>query len=362
MSFRELGIPASDATVSVKVFNVIHDTRTVKAPAGAFMQPVLAGRENFHAPVFAFLIEHAATGRRVMFDLGVRKDPENGAPRIAEMFKAGWAMPVERDIAEQLVDDGVDLGSISAAIWSHSHFDHTGDISKFPPSTELVFGSSTVLETHLINPNSTLLESDFAGRKLVPLNFEESSLEIGGFKARDFFEDGSFYVLDVPGHLAGHVCALARVTPGSFVLLGGDACHHAGMLRPTAKLHRHFPCPGELLAATRLSVSAVDFPPPDAAGQFDLAARTAPMLDVVENGAYEDRPTARTSIAKLGDFDANKDVFVLLAHDESLVETLGPFPVFLNDWQAKGRKDQIIWAFLDEANLAFRFNAKAEQA
>jgi hypothetical protein len=46
-----------------------------------------------------------------------------------------------------------------------------------------------------------------SGRKLAPLNFEESSLEIGGFKARDFFEDGSFYVLDVPGVSTHSICA-----------------------------------------------------------------------------------------------------------------------------------------------------------
>ncbi|KAJ7692333.1 beta-lactamase-like protein [Mycena olivaceomarginata] len=359
MSFRELGIPASDVTVSVKAFNVVSDARAVSIPAAMFMQPVLAGHEAYRAPVFAFLVEHAATGRRVMFDLGVRKDPENAAPRIAEMFKAGWAMPVERDIVEQLGDEGVDLGSIDSVIWSHTHFDHTGDLSKFPAATRLVFGPSTVLESHAVNPNSSLIESDFAGRKLAPLNFEESPLEIGGFKAHDFFEDGSFYVLDVPGHLSGHVAALARVTPTTFVFLGGDSCHHAGMLRPTSALHRHFPCPGELLASTRRSVSPTAFPPPDAAGQFDLAAHTTPLLNLVENGAYEDPPTARKSITKMGDFDANKDVFVFLAHDESLVDTVGPFPVLVNEWQAKGWKERSTWAFLDERNLAFRFNVKA---
>ncbi|KAJ7253335.1 beta-lactamase-like protein [Mycena haematopus] len=335
--------------------------RDVSVPAGAMMQPVLAGYEDFHAPVFAFLVEHAATGRRIMFDLGPRKDQENTVPAIAEILKAGqYAMVVDRDITEQLVDYGVDLQSISAAIWSHAHFDHIGDISKFPASTELVFGSSTNMVSYVVDPKSQLVESDLDGRKLAPLNFDESPLEIGGFKAHDFFADGSFYVLNVPGHLAGHICALARVTPTSFVFLGGDGCHHPGMLRPTAELHHHIPCPGELIAATRRSVSATHFPPPDAAGEFDLAARMVPMLDVAEDGIYDDKPTARSSIAKMGGFDANRDVFVVLAHDESLPDALGPFPVSLNAWQAKGWKDRFTWAFLDEANPAFRFNVKSD--
>jgi hypothetical protein len=116
MSFRELGIPASNATVSIKAFDVAPDPRTFALPAGIVMQPVLPGHELFHAPVFAFLVEHTTTGRRVMFDLGVRKDPENAAPRIVEMLKGG-ATVVDRDITEQLADDGVDLGSISGVIW-----------------------------------------------------------------------------------------------------------------------------------------------------------------------------------------------------------------------------------------------------
>jgi hypothetical protein len=42
-----------------------------------------------------------------------------------------------------------------------------GDLSKFPAATELVFGPLTALESHAVNPNSTLIESDFA---LVPFH------------------------------------------------------------------------------------------------------------------------------------------------------------------------------------------------
>ncbi|KAJ6512252.1 hypothetical protein C8R47DRAFT_1094304 [Mycena vitilis] len=357
MTFQDLGIPDSEATVSVKAFDVVTSPRAVSVPAKGFMNPVLPGHEALHAPVLAFLIEHSVTGRRVMFDLGVRKDKENAAPAVVQLFEAGvGAMPVDRDITEQLVNNGVDLNSISAVIWSHTHFDHTGDMSKFPSSTDLAFGQSTVLATYAEDPKSTLLESDLAGRNLVRLNFDETPLHIAGFKAFDYFGDGSLYVLDVPGHLMGHVAALARVTPTSFVFLGGDACHHAGMLRPTGKLHHHIPCPGELLAATRRSVSVMHFPTTNTEGEFDLPARTTPMFDVAENGAYEDPPTARVSIAKMSDFDANNDVFVMLAHDESLVDVVGPFPVVVNAWQEKGWKDRVTWAFLDEANPAFRFN------
>ncbi|KAJ7109709.1 beta-lactamase-like protein [Mycena crocata] len=359
-TFHALGVPASSATVSVRAFNISDDARKVVVPAGSFFQPIPAGNEIFGCPIFAFLVEHPGSGRKLMFDLGVRKDLENAAPRVAESVKAGHVvMPVSKDIVEQLAADGVDLASIGTVIWSHAHFDHVGDMSKFPPSTELVFGPDMIRDSYAVNPASSLLDSDLAGHNLVPVDFGTSPFKIGGFRANDFFGDGSFYVLDVPGHLAGHVCALARVTPDSFVFLGGDACHHAGMLRPTAALHRHVPCPGGLITAARTSISPTHFPPPDAEGRFDLAARATPLLDVAENGFYVDPPTARASIAALGAFDANADVFVALAHDETLVDTVGPFPANLNEWKAKGWKTSVTWAFVDEKNGAFRFAEKA---
>lgn len=91
------------------------------------------------------------------------------------------------------------------------------------------------------------------------LDFENEDrwkvVSIGPSKAIDYFEDGSFYLLDAPGHAIGHICALARVTsslgviaPGkqheedSFVLLAGDAVHHVGELRPSPLL----PLPAEI--------------------------------------------------------------------------------------------------------------------
>ncbi|KAJ7910629.1 beta-lactamase-like protein [Mycena leptocephala] len=361
MSFHDLNIPASSSTVTVKIFDVIEDKQKIIAAAANFLTPVAPGYENLACPIFAFLVENTSTKQRVMFDLGARKDLENAAPSVAAAFKAGqMAIPISKDIVEQLAEDGVELESISAVIWSHTHVDHTGDMSKFPSSTDLMFGKDTVTETHASNPRSTLLASDLAGRKLVPLDFDAKTPPvIGGFKALDFFGDGSFYILDVPGHQSGHVCALARVTPTSFVFLGADTCHHPGVFRPTSKLHKHIPCPGELLAATRFSVSHshIHKPGPEFKGaEFDLSSRTTPLLSIAEKGYFEDPPTSNESIRKMGDFDVNADVFVILAHDESLESVIGRLPVSLDQWQVNGWKKEAIWAFVDEKNPAFRFN------
>lgn len=117
-------------------------------------------------------------------------------------------------------------------------------MSPFPPSTSITVGAGFTkagfLPGYPENSTSPVLASDFESRELIKVNFE-NGLEIGGFKAHDYFGDGSLHLLDSPGHCAGHISALARTTPASaeggtsFVFLGGDICHFAGDFRPSSQ-------------------------------------------------------------------------------------------------------------------------------
>lgn len=44
-------------------------------------------------------------------------------------------------------------------------------------------------------------------------------------RALDYFGDGSFWIMQAPGHMAGNMCAAARLRGGEWVLLGSDCCH-----------------------------------------------------------------------------------------------------------------------------------------
>ncbi|KAK0207447.1 hypothetical protein IW262DRAFT_537802 [Armillaria fumosa] len=76
----------------------------------------------------------------------------------------------------------------------------------------------------------------------------------------DCFGDGSFYVPDTPDHRPGHISGLARLTPTTFVLLGGDCCHHVGDVRPTLLHHSICPCPLSLLQSATQSLCKFRFP------------------------------------------------------------------------------------------------------
>jgi hypothetical protein len=71
----------------------------------------------------------------------------------------------------------------------------------FPSNVDLIVGPG-IKEAYIPGwpkREVPLQESDFAGRNVREMSFEESKLKIDEFRALDYFGDGSFYLLDAPG-------------------------------------------------------------------------------------------------------------------------------------------------------------------
>lgn len=180
---------------------------------------------------------------------------------------------------------------------------------------------------------------------------ESKGLKIGRFSAFDYFGDGSFYLLDAPGHAVGHLCGLVRTTTASstqekdtFIFLGADSCHHGAMMRPT----EYLPIPLEISPnPLQLGFST---PCPGAIFEQFQASRgrsnTEPLWDIVENGAYADPASAKATLEKLQEADASDDILVVIAHDDSILDIVDFYPKGANDWKAKGWGEKSRWAFV----------------
>jgi glyoxylase-like metal-dependent hydrolase (beta-lactamase superfamily II) len=162
----------------------------------------------------------------------------------------------------------------SLQLFQHLHFDHTGNFGKDGfDKAELWIGPSACTSArpgYPVDDNGPVFSSDLPkdkSKKIVEFKLPSNMLEekrrmkiedalkngyyegidwrepVGGWfgvgafeRAFDLFNDGSAYLIDAPGHTAGHQMLLLRVkinqigAPDDFVLLSGDCFHHPAML------------------------------------------------------------------------------------------------------------------------------------
>ncbi|KAK7883766.1 hypothetical protein LTR67_010928 [Exophiala xenobiotica] len=345
---------------SAKV-QIIDSKSNLEAPLEPFMVPAIAGHDTLKAPSHSFLIEQVSSRRKVLFDLAVRVDPENYAPAVVKIIsQPGWETKAEKSVATILQENGVDVagGAIEAIIWSHWHYDHIGNPATFPGSTSLIVGpgvSEALLPAYPSNPESPLLESDFAGRDLIVMDFDKRpTVQLGRFRAIDFFGDGSFYLLDSPGHAIGHMCGLARVTStqegdheDTFVFMGADTAHHGGEFRPT----EYLPLPESIAPSPYVAKYANVCPGHIFEAVHPTKKGTEPYY--LANAPFSHNlAQAQEMCTHMEEFDAADNVFVIIAHDASILDERVGIEWFprgdLRTWKARDCAKKARWGFLQD--------------
>ncbi|KAF8140832.1 hypothetical protein K438DRAFT_1995661 [Mycena galopus ATCC 62051] len=312
-----------------------------------------------------------------MFNLGIRKDPQNTPPSISFPFESRFAQ-VEpyQDITVLLQNGGINLTSIDVVIWSHAHFDHVGDMSLFPNTTEIIIGPATNASIYPADPDASLQASDFAGHVVTKFNFANVTLVFSGMKVVDNFGDGSLYLLDTPGvnimmllKIRILIKYLALAWPYDW-----PRPRHTHLLRgpgqrylpprwtssPASRLPKGLPLPAHLLEESKSAVSTDYFWSHDSTlGSFDLTSRVAQLLslpDLPNVSFCADPVTAGVTLEKAATFDADPDFFIVTAHDISLRSSIPYFPAYINSWHASGLKDASVWNFIDQTNPTFVFS------
>lgn len=214
--------------------------------------------------------------------------------------------------------------------------------------------SSTLELTQIVVRGRTVREICFQGPEIG---------RIGKFPAFDYFQDGSLYLLDSPGHCVAHICALVRTTtnPDTFVFLGGDAAHHCGEVRPSAYL----PMPESITSLT-----------PTTHLEHHLTSATTSKGPICPGSWFEDLQISRnrdpsgplwqpafgynieevlTTIESMQEYDGDENIFVILAHDSCLRSPDVPFfPEQVNDWKQRGLGQKLTWVWTKEILAAIK--------
>ncbi|KAL4794080.1 hypothetical protein BDV19DRAFT_390590 [Aspergillus venezuelensis] len=117
---------------------------------------------------FLYNIPNSA-GRKVLFDFALSKDWENLTPKALHEIQAdGIKIEIERVVVDVLVDvlreGGIDGEEIEAVVFSRHHWDHIGDMSRLPQSTDIIVGpelKEAFLPGYPANPECPVLQTDY---------------------------------------------------------------------------------------------------------------------------------------------------------------------------------------------------------
>ncbi|KAG6823729.1 hypothetical protein H0H92_009199 [Tricholoma furcatifolium] len=199
----------------------------------------ITSSESITAPSLAFLLRHSRKNDNFLFDLGMRKDWNTYSPTLVQLIAAFAKPDVSQDVVDSLAKGGLSPSDISTICLSHLHFDHVGDASLFPDSIFLLGENGKCILNPEHNDPSTI-------HLPVPLERIQwlSSVgwqPLGPFpRALDFYGDGSLYIVDAAGHLAGHLNILARTSAdGSWIYLAADSAHHWDLVTGKGKIAVH---------------------------------------------------------------------------------------------------------------------------
>jgi glyoxylase-like metal-dependent hydrolase (beta-lactamase superfamily II) len=149
-------------------------------------------------------------------------------------------------LVQQLVERGVQAEQIDKVLFryvivisyalfltssSHAHWDHCRPIREVFPKATAVFGPGTKEACSPGHFKDASMQWD--GRYFDPERATEKMEEFTGpwqqfgpfDRAMDYFGDGSFWIIQAPGHMPGNCLAVARLKTGDWVCLGSDCCH-----------------------------------------------------------------------------------------------------------------------------------------
>lgn len=241
-------------------------------PSHLFISPTSPSARHT-VPSLSFLIQHhtsrndsenGSSPTRLLFDLGLRSPLSAYPTQIRKHIETRHPISSDHDVIRSLTQGSLQPDDVDWVILSHVHWDHVGTPSLFPKSYFIVgagtldllrdsgdqssgghahFEADLLPEGRVVElPRPAALDSPTTTQKITDGTKGRDYDPIADLRsarwqplahfphAIDVFGDGSLYLIDAPGHLAGHTNLLARIGPKKWAYLAGDACHDRQIL------------------------------------------------------------------------------------------------------------------------------------
>jgi glyoxylase-like metal-dependent hydrolase (beta-lactamase superfamily II) len=190
-------------------------------------EAIQAGVKDREEPiqVYAHLLKHPQRGNFIV-DTGVSQklvdDPsKEGVNWLVQKVMHLERLHIRKSTGEIL--HGMD-GKLSGVFFTHLHVDHISGMPDIANDVPLYIGAKESTETSFKNLFVRGLTDQLLKGKQPLQEWHFQPDPQGKFEGIiDVFEDGSVFVISVPGHTPGSAAFLIRTTHGP-VLLTGDAC------------------------------------------------------------------------------------------------------------------------------------------
>jgi glyoxylase-like metal-dependent hydrolase (beta-lactamase superfamily II) len=235
------GTPGATVTVEPLVAGrAVWPRAMMVSPGGRMLgakllQAILTGQDAIEVPCPVFLVRHPSAGA-ILVDTGlhpsVATDPKENFGSLGARFGHPSLAPGE-DAASQLRERGLEPGEVPTVVMTHLHLDHASGISEFPNSTFVVSETEWQAATHGPNPMASGYRRshfDYAFDYRT-VDFHRGNVDSYASFGRtfDLFGDGSLRLAYTPGHSAGHMSVICRLTKRDLVI-GGDCFYVEGQL------------------------------------------------------------------------------------------------------------------------------------
>jgi N-acyl homoserine lactone hydrolase len=191
-------------------------------------------------PIIAFLLEHPTAGpvlidtgfhRSIAGDSRLRRTRNLGL--VGRLISRDIQLRPEQTAAAQLQALGIAPADVGLIVMTHLHFDHASALSDFPGATVLV----SEPEWRSARTRGSSLRGYSAAQLDPRPSYRTVDLTAAGLPARgpferalDVFADGSLTLVPTPGHSAGHLSVIARLSERE-ALIAGDAIYTMATLR-----------------------------------------------------------------------------------------------------------------------------------